>query len=390
MKLYEFETKQLLAKSGVPIPQGKLFHSHQEIDSPGVVKAQVLAGKRGKAGFIKMCGSAHEAQNAAREILGKKHGDETVAGVLVEGATPGTEYYLSFTFDQRLRDPVMLLSVQGGVDVESADRSLFQAIHIEGKLDGFRVRETAKRAGFSSQVLPKLSNFALRVYDCFHSNDFRLLEINPLTETEDGSLVAVGAAGIIDDDGLQRHPEIKEFGPRNAGREPTQRELEAKKIDENDYRGTAGKYLELDGDVAMLTPGGGGSITNMDALIAAGGNPANYCEYSGNPPTEKVYKLAKIVLSKPGLNACWHVGGISSMTRVDETMRGFVQAIEEMKPHFPIVIRRGGPGEEEAFRLLKECAKRNDLNLHLFGSDTPMTETASLVVKLANEYSARE
>ena len=148
------------------------------------------------------------------------------------------------------------------------------------------------------------------------------------------------------------------------------------------YRGTAGKYIELDGDIAVLFSGGGASISNMDALIAAGHQPANYTEYSGNPPREKVYQLAKIVLSKPGLKGLWIAGGVANFTNVDETFHGIVDALSEIKPAYPIVVRRAGPYDEEGMERMRQCALVNGLNMRLFGKDVSMTETASILAEM--------
>lgn len=165
------------------------------------------------------------------------------------------------------------------------------------------------------------------------------------------------------------------------GRLPTERELDVKKIDEGEgyYRGTAGKYIEMEGDIAILFSGGGASIANMDALAKAGLQAANYTEYSGNPPREKVYQLAKIVLSKPGLKGLWIAGGVANFTNIAETFHGIVDALDELKPTYPIVVRRAGPFEEEGMRLMKECAERNNLKMQFFGKETSMSDTAEVL-----------
>jgi len=159
------------------------------------------------------------------------------------------------------------------------------------------------------------------------------------------------------------------------------------KIDEgeNYYRGTAGKYIEMDGDIAVLFSGGGASIANMDALFQVGLKPANYTEYSGNPPREKVSQLAKIVLSKPGLRGLWIAGGVANFTDIVATFSGIIDALDEVKPTYPIVIRRAGPNEEEGKRLMRECAQRNNLNLKIFGKEVSMGATATALVDMINK-----
>ena len=167
----------------------------------------------------------------------------------------------------------------------------------------------------------------------------------------------------------------------------------AKEIDKNDHRGSAGSaYIELDGDIAIIAAGGGGSMVNMDALIALGGKPANYTEHSGNPPAEKLEKLTKIVLSKEGLNGCWFVGATANFTDIYETLAGFVDGLRSIKPKpaYPIVVRRGGPRFEEAFEMLKEVGKKEGFDFHIFGPETPMTSTAKIVVDLVNNYKKKK
>ena len=137
-------------------------------------------------------------------------------------------------------------------------------------------------------------------------------------------------------------------------------------------------------NIAVLFSGGGASIANMDALLSVGLKPANYTEYSGNPPREKVYQLTKIVLSKPGLRGLWVAGGVANFTDVAETFAGIIQALDEIKPSYPIVVRRAGPKEEEGMKLMKECATRNNLKMKLFGKDASMSETAKVLAKMVN------
>ncbi len=395
MKLYEFESKPLVAKFGIAVPQGKVFEKVEDVDRAGVVKAQVLAGKRGKAGAIKITNNVEEAKNAASELLGKKVLNETVNAVLVEDKVEAQkEFFLSIVYDTKSKSPALVLSSEGGVEIEELAKTKPEKIlkNVINPAEGFEQwqgREAAKHAGFATELVPKIGEVAWRLYRCFVACDATIAEINPLMLTKDGNLVAAGTAMIIDDDALYRHKDFN-FKPRSAfDRQPTQRELEAKKIDEGDHRGIAGKYIELDGDIAMMTSGGGGSLTNMDALLKYGGKPANYTEYGGNPPTEKMYKLTKVILGKPGLNACWIAGGIASNTRVDVTFEGIAQALREIKPAFPIVIRRAGPGEKEGFEIMSKLAEECQLDLHLYGADTPMTSTAKIVVDLAKKYKER-
>ncbi|MFH1247130.1 MAG: ATP-grasp domain-containing protein, partial [Candidatus Micrarchaeota archaeon] len=320
---------------------------------------------------------------------------ETVRSVYIEDKVDiQKEFFLSVVYDTRQRCPAFVISMEGGVEIEELakthpEKIIKVAINPLQGLTIENAKQVAKQAGFTGALVADVASVMQKLYKCFTECDATIAEINPLCLTGDGKLIAAGTAMILDDDALYRHEDFT-FKPRSAfDRVPTERELEAKKIDEVDNRGIAGKYIEIDADIAMMTSGGGGSLTNMDALFKYGGKPANYTEYGGNPPTEKMYKLTKVIFSKPGLNACWIAGGIASNTRVDVTFEGIAQALREIKPTFPIVIRRAGPGEKEGFEIMRKLAKEYGLDLHLYGADTPMTSTAKIVVDLAKKYSEK-
>ena len=230
-----------------------------------------------------------------------------------------------------------------------------------------------------------------KLINVFYGNDCLLLEINPFVGVS-GEWITLDAKIKIDDSALSRHKE-RSFSPRSVpGHIETEREIKAKKIDEGDYRGTAGSaYFDLDGDIAVLASGGGASFTAMDALIKEGGKPANYTEYSGNPSKEKVRKLTEIVLSKPNLNGLWVVGAIANFTDIYETMSGFVDGLREAektlntKFKFPILIRRGGPKDKEAFQMLKSL---KGLDLYIYGEEISIAESAKIMAKLASQYAS--
>lgn len=240
--------------------------------------------------------------------------------------------------------------------------------------------------GYQGENIPEeFKDTAVKLWEVFTKYDCELAEINPLVITKNGQVMALDAKVILDDDADFRR-EMK-FPERNLfGRAPTEAEVEARKIDEGDHRGTAGSvYWDLDGDIAVLAAGGGGSVVNMDALIACGGKPANYTEHSGNPPREKLKRLTKIMLKKLGLKGLWIVGGTANFTDIFETLSGVVEGLREVspKPTYPIVIRRGGPRDEEAFIMLREVAEKEGFDLYIYGRETPMTSTAKIMVDLA-------
>lgn len=378
MNLFEFEGKDLLKKAGISVPKSQLINKGEkvQISLTGfvVVKAQVLSGKRFKRGLVKLV-PASEAGDVAQEIFTKISNSEKVEKILIEEKIVGKEQFLSITYDTTERAPVVLYSEKGGVDIEAGAKIEKWVIDLNKPFT----------LNLKSQ---ELSEVAAKLWTLFWENDLRVAEINPLVELSDGSYVATDAKIIIDDDSLSRHEDFT-YTPRQLiGHEKTAREIAANAIDETDYRGSAGSvYYDLEGDIAVLASGGGASVVAMDALLALGGKPANYTEYSGNPPREKVAKLTKIALSKPDLKGCWVVGGTANFTDIYDTLAGFLDGLRDTnpKPNYPIVIRRGGPRDTEAFEMLKEAASKEGWDFHIYGPETPMTETAQTIVDLIGE-----
>jgi citryl-CoA synthetase large subunit len=369
MKLYEKETKRLLADHGVATPA--------EEGDRYVVKGQVLTTDRAADGGILFADSLEQAEALSEEMRGTEVNGRVVDDVLIEAMVEhDREYYVSVCYDTDVRRPVIAFSTDGGSGVE--DRSVVTRPVPDGA--DFRLRELLFEAGVPSGEVSDLTRVLGRIYRMFREEDAIMVEVNPLARTPDGYVALDGLARLDPDADYRRDrtfPERSQFG-----RDKTERELRAEAIDKDDHRGVAGKYTELDGDIAMMLAGGGASLTNMDALLAAGGNPANYTEYGGNPPTEKVYRLSKIVLGRPGLQGCWHVGGTANNTDIYRTMKGFCQALEELQPEFPLVVRRDGPNADEGFELLRETRDKLGLEMKLYRNDTPMTQTAETLMEM--------
>ena len=379
MLLFEFEGKQLFKSCGIDIPQSQLIESGDSSSVFGglrvtdgvVLKAQVLSGKRADAGGIIKVDRQQATGDSLKQLFGKTINGERVEKILVEEMIPfDKEYYLSFSYSTETRGPILTFG-QGGTGAEEKGAKSFPVDILKG-YNGENVPEQLKET-------------AKKLWEVFTKFDCELAEINPLVVAKDGKVYALDSKVILDDDGDFRR-ETKFPGRNLFGRAPTEREIEARKIDEGDHRGTAGSvYWDLEGDIAVIAAGGGGSIVNMDALLAFGGKPANYTEHSGNPPREKLKRLAKIILSKPGLKGCWIVGGTANFTDIYETLMGFMEGLREVqpKPTYPIVIRRGGPRDKEAFAALKEIGEKEGFDFHIFGRETPMTSTAKVMVDLA-------
>lgn len=407
MNLYEFEGKQLFEKHGIKTPRGFVVRRGEEYKKmyedfgvqDVVIKAQVLSGKRGKGGGIKFASNAEEVQKACEEIFAMNLRGQFVAAIRIEEKLSITEeHYLSITYDTNRKQPVLIYSREGGMDIEDVPEEKIQKIELNIASDSLPLQGGAlggmpknqSNDDLKDPTLPPLIgeevlSVAKNLWNCFLTEDTRLVEINPLVKISSGQWIAADAKVAIDDDAFFRHKEWETLEPRTMlGRLPTEREIEAKKIDEGEayYRGTAGKYIEMDGDIALILNGGGASIANMDAIISEGLKPANYTEYSGNPPREKVHALAKIVLSKPGVKGLWMCGVVANFTNMKETFLGIIDVLDELKPAYPIVIRRDGPESAEAFRLLEECAKRNNLNMKMFNKDMGMSESAKVLANM--------
>lgn len=376
MNLYEWEGKALFAKYGIAVPKGIVVRRADDAAAAYrtlgvrevVAKAQILSGKRGKSGGVVFCSSDDEVRRATDALFSKDLNGQYVAAVLIEEKLPvAEEHYLSITYDTNAKTPVLVRSARGGMDIEEVSDEFIERRPLD-------VRDEQ-----SDEPL----------WRCFRAEDARVVEINPFVKTTDGRWVAADAKVALDDDAFFRHPEWKDYEPRTVmGRLPTEREIAVKKIDEgeNYYRGTAGKYIEMDGEVATLFAGGGASIANMDALIATGLRPANYSEFSGNPPREKVRDLTRIVLSKPGLRGLWIVGGVANFTDVAETFAGIVDVLDEIKPSYPIVVRRAGPRDAEGMEIMRACGERNHLAMKLFGKETSMNESAKTLASHVNSH----
>jgi len=397
MNLYEFEGKSLFEKYDIAVPNGVLVRRGDDYAAAYsglkiadvVVKPQILGGGRGKQGGIRFCTSHEEVARACEELFDADFEGKYVAAVRIEEKVDiAVEHYVSITYDTKFAQPVLVYSARGGVDIETVADEEIQRFLLDVRVGDINVQLA------HAKDLKGVRQVCAHVWKCFLNEDVRVIEINPLAELaprtkfEGARWVALDAKVVLDDDAFYRHKEWGEFEPRTMmGRPPTERETAVAKIDEGEgyYRGTAGKYVELDGDIAVLFSGGGASIASMDALKTHGLSPANYTEYSGNPPREKVRELAKMVLSKPGLRGLWIAGGVANFTDVAETFAGICDALDEVKPSYPIVVRRAGPNEEEGMRLMRECGERHGLRMKLFGKEVGIGETAKVLAEMVKE-----
>ena len=394
MQLYEYEGKQLFKENGIPVPDGfilrqipdPMINSYSEKYPELVLKAQLLQGSRQKKGAVKFVSGKQNLLAEAHALLGSYICGEEISSLLIEQKlNVKKEIYLACVFDTTNRMPCLIISSKGGVDVEQNDSIIKYQYNPLDKINEFEFRNLVKSAGFEGKLMLKISSIFNKLYNIFHNYDCKLVEINPLVVAENDEVVAVDSVVILDDDSFFRHNHP--FPLRQINRLLTEREHTAKLIDSNDHRGVSGRtFIELDGDIGILSSGGGASMTVMDALISYGGKPANYTEYSGNPTPEKVEKLAKVVLSM-SINGLWIVGGTANFTDIKATLvDGILKALKEIKPKYPIVIRRAGPNDKEAFEIIKKEAEQYNLDIHLYDENTSMTESAKILLDLVKKY----
>lgn len=351
MNFEEYAAKPLLAAAGIPVPEGGIAASPDEAATRAqaigacVIKAQVPTGKRGKAGGIALAGTAEEARREAERILGMDIAGHTVEKVLVEQQVPiATELYAAVLNDAASKGPLLLFSGQGGMDIEEIaeqhpDKLLRMEIDIRKGLDRAALEnalpniEGASR-GDIADVLEKL-------YATYVGNDAELLEINPLVVTQDGRVVALDCKFTLDDSGISRHKEIAENG---APEKLTELERRGQEI--------GFKYIELDGEVGVLSNGAGLTMTTMDAISHYGGTPANFLEIGGNAFTLGKQAL-EVVLDNPRVKSLL-INFCGAIARTDVMTGGVLEAWDEVNPQVPVAWAISGTGEEEARKMLKE------------------------------------
>lgn len=347
MKLFEFEGKQVFEKYGIPLLERQVLEKPTDkvlFDLPLIVKAQVRVTDRKKSGGILFAQTGAELMRALNQLFGKEIQGEKVEKVLVEKLIDVVaEYYVSFSYDTKRRGPVLALSPQGGSGIEAAH---VYSIDVLVGLDEVQVERELKTAGFPNADIIPVCDIVIKLWKLFNDEGTIVAEINPILKTKEGKLFA-GDSKI-------------DLGKRRA-------------------------VEQMGGDIAVIASGGGASLINVDALMLAGGSPANYTEYSGNPPKDVVTELTKQVFSQPCIKGCWVIGGTANFTDIYETMLGFAEGLKQVspKPTFPFVIRRGGPRQKEAVKMLKEFAEKEGFEFHIYGSETPMVETAQYIVDLA-------
>ncbi|MBW1690281.1 MAG: acetate--CoA ligase family protein [Deltaproteobacteria bacterium] len=369
MRLLEYESKDILAKRGIPSPAGIVVSNPGPVSLPPpvVIKAQIPIGGRQKAGGVVEALDQKEAEYKVEQMLSRTVRDYRVNKVLVEEKLDvAQEFYLGITYDTVAKEPIAIFSAEGGVDIEQLvqqEPKKVQKRHfsVRNGLPEYKAREMISQTGITGRTLLGLSNIFSLLGSIFLENDATVAEINPLAQTRDGKRVALDCHVEIDDDALYRNPGIaeKQKDPHRVegGRITSDFERKATEIDNLDQRGVAGRLIEFDGNLGLIIGGGGASLTAFDAVQRHGGHPANYCEIGGNPSVLKTKELTKHILSKPGVEKIAVIMNVVNNTRVDLMARGVIKGILEVgrNPSETLsVFRIPGAWEEEGFKILSK------------------------------------
>jgi succinyl-CoA synthetase beta subunit len=379
VRFFEYEAREIVKRAGIPVTDYGFATTPQEaheiaarLGEPVVIKSQVLTGGRMKAGGVQFADTPDDAAAKAAHVLALQINGHVPRGVLVDTRAPvAREYYAGVVWDGIRKQPVMLFSDMGGIDIEEVAESHPDHVgrgHVSNilPLSDYQAKQVVASVGVTGPALSRLVGILTRLARLFVRYDMTLAEINPLGELEDGSFVALDAHMDMENEARSRQQAlldelgVEEEETRQA-REATAFELAGEAVDAIDHRGVAGNVTEFDGDLGLVIGAGGGSLTLFDAVRAHGGRPANYCEIGGNPSVRKTCELAKLVLSKPGVERLAVMMSIVSNTRVDIVARGVVKACLELgyDPAEKIsIFRIPGAWEDEGFKILERYGVR--------------------------------
>jgi succinyl-CoA synthetase beta subunit len=377
--LYEYQGKELFARFGIPVSEGRLATTADEaagaaaeLGGQVVVKAQVLTGGRGKAGGIRLAEGPEDAREKAEQILGLDIRGHVVRRLWIERASEiAKEYYLSLTFDRGAKKPLFMFTTRGGIDIEEVAATHPEALvrlHVD-PFEGFQPWQ-ARRLIYGSGVddsgeQKQILAIVGKLYAAFVGTDAMLTEINPLIVTPDGEVKALDSKFTVDDAALYRHPDIAEM-----------RDLEAVPAEERAAREKGVTYVKLDGEVGILGNGAGLVMSTLDVIALAGGRPSNFCDLGGGGDAEGVVDALEVITADAQVRSIFFnvFGGI---TRCDEVARGILAALDRMTIQHPIVVRLDGTNADEGRRILDEAAPSN---LHV---EPTMLDAARRAVELA-------
>ncbi|HUX93225.1 MAG TPA: ADP-forming succinate--CoA ligase subunit beta [Ignavibacteriaceae bacterium] len=387
MKIHEYQAKEILRKFKVAVPNGKVaFTPEEAVDiaqnylggNLWVVKAQIHAGGRGKGGGVKVAKSLDEVRSLSNEILGMnlithQTGPEgkIVKRLLIEqGVNIEREFYVGITLDRAISKNVIMVSTEGGVEIEkvaaeSPEKIIKETIEPDLGLQQFQARNLAYALGLSGLQHRNAVKFLLGLYEVYIASDCSLAEINPLVLTKEGDVIALDAKMNFDDNALYRHPDIADYRDLN---EEDPLEIEASKYSLN--------YIKLDGNVGCMVNGAGLAMATMDIIKLAGGEPANFLDVGGGANKITVANGFKIILSDPNVKAIL-INIFGGIVRCDRVAQGVIDATKEINVTIPIVVRLEGTNAEEAGVLLSESG----LNFEVASTLKDAAEKVTAILK---------
>ncbi len=379
MKIHEFQSKEIFSRYSIPVTAEKVCYTTDEVLSavqslgmPVVIKAQVHAGGRGKAGGVKLAKTIEEAREAANKILGMDIKGYTVKKVLVaQGVKFNAEFYVGLTIDRNSKTVVFMASSEGGVEIEEVAKENPAAIHkfsIDPDLGmtSFLARKIAFKLFSDFSLVKQAVDLFQKLYQIFMDTDASLVEINPLVITDEGKLLALDAKMNFDDNAMYRQSAIEKL---NEPTEDEKKEISAKE--------SGLTYIRLDGSIGCMVNGAGLAMATMDVIKHFGGSPANFLDIGGSSNPQKVIEAMNLLLADKNVKVIM-INIFGGITRCDDVARGLIVALDEMKVDIPIVIRLSGTNAEEGLRIIAER------NLPTVNS---LSDAAQLAIKLCENCS---
>lgn len=384
MNIHEYQAKELLRKFNVPVPDGEVAFGLDEIAGPAkkfiedtgvcVVKAQIHAGGRGKAGGVKLAKTVEEARKSAEEILGATlvthqtgpEGKKVHKLLIEQGCQIDQEFYVGFVIDRASQRPAIMVSPEGGMEIEevaanSPEKIKTIVIDPVVGLQGYQGRELAFFLGLDKSVIGKAVKFFMALYDAFNSTDADMIEINPMVLTKDGNIMALDAKISFDSNALYRHKDIE--GYRDLEEEDP-KEVEASHHDLN--------YVALDGNIGCMVNGAGLAMSTMDIIKFKGGEPANFLDVGGGATKEQVVNAFKIITADDKVKAVL-VNIFGGIMKCDIIAEGIKAAAEEVGVSVPLIVRLQGTNAVEGRKIL------DDANFDIITAET-MGEAAEKAV----------
>ena len=387
MKLYEYQAKEILRKYSVEVPYGEIA---TDIEMAGqayahlgtnrcVIKAQILAGGRGKGGGVKLADTLQHVKRYASEIIGShiitaqtgKKGIKVNKILIEEAVDIKTELYLAISIDRSASAPVIICSTEGGVEIEEVSAKTPQKI-FKVRIDpimgihAYQARQTAQNLNLTGHLLTKASKLVLSLYKAFIENDCSLLEINPLVLTQKDELFALDVKMDIDDNALFRHKDFL-------------KSRDFSEVDNTERKATVTglSYIGLDGNIGCLVNGAGLAMATMDIIKFYGGNPANFLDVGGDAPVDRVATAFELIFTHPKVQGVL-VNIFGGIMKCDVVAEGIIQAVKKVGINAPLVVRLEGTNVKEARQIL------DDSKLNITFADS-MNDAAERIVKVVNE-----